>query len=48
MHHLVVIKPFLGYVRGDIIDEVNKVTEILTTEYKKFVTTIARSNAVKG
>jgi hypothetical protein len=48
MHHLVVIKRFLNYVRGDIIDDANKVTEILATEYKKFVTKITPPNAPKG
>jgi hypothetical protein len=47
-NHLVVLKPFLNYVRGDMIADASKVREILSTEYKKFVTKIAVSKASKG
>jgi hypothetical protein len=47
-HHLVVTKPFLNFVRGDIIAEAMKVSEILSTEYKKFVTKVASPATSKG
>lgn len=47
-HHLVVMKPFLNFVRGDIIAEATKVGEILSAEYKKFVTKIAPTTTSKG
>ena len=47
-HHLVVTKPFLGLVRGDIIADAAKITEILSTEYKKFVTKVAVLHTSKG
>ena len=47
-HHLVVMKPFLHYIRGDIIADATKVGEILSAEYKKFVTKIAPTTASKG
>jgi hypothetical protein len=47
-HHLVVAKPFLNYVRGDVIADATKVSEILSTEYKKFVTKFALPTASKG
>ena len=48
MHHLVVTKPFLDYVRGDIIDDMNKISEILSAEYRKFVTKVAPPNSGRG
>jgi hypothetical protein len=48
MHHLVVTRPFLEYVCVDIITDTNKVTKILATEYKKFVTKITPPNEPKG
>jgi hypothetical protein len=47
-HQLVVTKPFLSFVRGDIIADVTKISEILSTEYKKFVTKVAVPNTSKG
>lgn len=47
-HHLVVIKPFLNYVRGDVIADAAKVSEILSTEHKKYVTKVAMPVASKG
>lgn len=47
-HHLVVMKPFLDFVRGDIIAEASKISEILSTEYKKFVTKVALPITPKG
>ena len=46
-HHLVVIRPFLNFVRGDIITEVTKINEILAMEYKRFVTRVT-SSRTKG
>jgi hypothetical protein len=47
-HHLVVTKPFLNFVRGDIISEATKISDILSTEYKKFVTKVASPTTPKG
>ena len=47
-HHLVVMKPFLNFVRGDIIADATKVGEILSTEYNKFVTKITPPTTSKG
>ena len=46
--HLVVLRPFLDFVRGDIIADAGKITEILGTEYRKFITKVASSDAPKG
>jgi len=42
------MKPFLNFVRGDIIADVTKVGEILSAEHKKFVTKIAPPSTSKG
>jgi hypothetical protein len=47
-HHLIVTKKFLTFVRGDIIADAKKVSEILATEYCKFVTKITAPNTSKG
>jgi hypothetical protein len=47
-HHLVVTKPYLNFVQSDIIAEITKVREILSTEYKKFATKVALSTTPKG
>jgi hypothetical protein len=47
-HHLVVTKPFLNFVRGDIIAEATKISEILATEYKKFVMRVSMPTTSKG
>lgn len=41
--HLVVLKPFLNYIRGDIISDAKKVVEVLESEQKKFVTKIVQT-----
>jgi hypothetical protein len=46
--HLVVTRPFLSFVRGDVIADAGKVGEVLDTEYKKFVTKVAKPNTSKG
>jgi hypothetical protein len=43
--HLVATRPFLGYVRGDIINDVAKVNEILASDYRRFVVKVASSAA---
>jgi hypothetical protein len=47
-HHLVATRPFLAYVKGDIIDDVAKVREILDSDYKRFVVRVASSVSLKG
>jgi len=47
-NRLVVTTPFLNFVRGDIIDDVKKIGEIMATEYKKFVTKVIAPNTSKG
>jgi hypothetical protein len=47
-HHLVVTKKFLDFVRGDVIADAKRITEILATEYGKFVTKITAPNRSKG
>lgn len=46
--HLVVLRPFFNFVRGDIIADAAKIREVLGTEYRKFVTKVAPPNASKG
>jgi hypothetical protein len=46
--HLVVLKQFLNFVRGDIITGADKIHDILTSEYRKFITKVAPPNAPKG
>jgi len=47
-HQLVVTKSFLNYVRGDVIADAAKISEFLSTEYRKFVTKVAAPNTSKG
>jgi len=47
-HHLVVIKPFLKFIRGDIISDATQIGEVMAGEYKRFVTKILVSNTSKG
>lgn len=47
-HHLVVARPFLDFVRGDIISDALKISDILSTERKKFVTKVALPSTSKG
>jgi hypothetical protein len=39
-HRLVVTKPFLNFVRGDIVVDTEKAAEILAGEHQKFVTKV--------
>lgn len=48
VQHLIVIKPFLRYVRGDIIIDPDEVGEVLATEHSRFVTRIIAPNRSKG
>jgi hypothetical protein len=47
-HHLVVTKPFLDFVRGDIVVEANKIRDILSSEHMKFVIKVALPSTSKG
>jgi hypothetical protein len=47
-HYLVVTRPFLNFVRGDIISDATKVSDILKTDYQKFVTKVAAPNSSEG
>jgi hypothetical protein len=47
-HHLVVTKPFLNFVRGDIIADVTKIREFLATEHRRFVMKVATATTTKG
>ena len=47
-HRLVVTKPFLNFVRGDIIVDEAKTIEILAGEHQKFVTKVVASVTSKG
>ncbi len=48
LHYLVVIKPFLHYVRGDVITDKSRVSDILAGEYKRFATKVAAPNTFEG
>lgn len=39
-HRLVVTRPFLNFVRGDMIVDTGKAIEILAGEHQKFVTKV--------
>jgi hypothetical protein len=43
--HLVVLRPFLNFVRGDLITDPMKVAEILESEHKRFVTKVTAPSA---
>lgn len=45
---LVVKTAFQKYVRGDLITDVEKIDEILKSEWKSFVTKVTHSSAPKG
>jgi hypothetical protein len=47
-HYLVVTKPFLKFVRGDIIADPAESRGILASEYGKFVTKVAAHNTSEG
>jgi hypothetical protein len=48
IHQLVVTKPFLDFVRGDTVVDATKISEILSTEHKKFVIKVALPTTSKG
>jgi hypothetical protein len=45
---LVVTKPFLGFVKGDVIADAAKIAEILASDYKRSVTRVASPATSKG
>jgi hypothetical protein len=47
-HHLVVTRPFLQFVRGDLIADATKVAEILASDYRKFVNKVVTPANSKG
>jgi hypothetical protein len=47
-HHLVVTKPFFGYMRGDIIADMTTAGGILASEHCRFVTKIIAPNRSEG
>jgi hypothetical protein len=47
-HRLVVTKPFLNFVPGDIIVDAAKTSEILAGEHRKFVTKVVAPTTSKG
>jgi hypothetical protein len=47
-HRLVVTKPFLDFVRGDIIVDAAKMHEILAGEHQKFVTKVVAPDGLEG
>jgi hypothetical protein len=47
-YYLVVTQKFLNYVRGDVIAESARISEILSTEHKRFVMKIALPTTSKG
>jgi hypothetical protein len=46
--HLVVVKPFGGFVRGDIVSDPTRVAEILNSEHVRFVVRVAASASKEG
>jgi hypothetical protein len=40
-HHLVVTRPFLNFVRGNIITDATKVADILASDYRMFTIKVA-------
>lgn len=47
-YQLIVTKPFLNFGRGDVITDATKISELLLTDYKKFVTKVLVANTSKG
>lgn len=47
-NHLVVKRPFLNFIRGDVIVDQTKVVEIMSGEYRKFITKILLPTTPKG
>jgi hypothetical protein len=39
-NHLVVTRPFLNFVRGDLVTDPAKVAEILEGDHRRFVTKV--------
>ena len=45
---LVVLKPFLNFVKGDVIRDAEQIRAILLSEHRSFVTKVGSANEVKG
>ena len=48
IYHLVVARPFLKFVRGDIISDIKTTHDILAGEHRKFVMKFAAPNTKGG
>jgi hypothetical protein len=48
IHRLVVTKPFLNFVRGDIVVDAATTNKILSGEHQKFVTKVVVPATSKG
>jgi hypothetical protein len=48
IRQLVVTKPFHTFVRGDVIADATKISEIMATEHSKSVTKVIAPNISKG
>jgi hypothetical protein len=46
--HLVVVKPFAGFARGDVITDAGRVTEVLRCERAAHVVRIAAPSQKEG
>lgn len=41
--HLVVVRPFAGLARGDIVTDEDRITKILNSEHSRFVVRVKNS-----
>lgn len=46
--HLVVLKPFLQFVKGDVITNADQVRDILLSDHQKFVLKVGSTNKTGG
>jgi hypothetical protein len=46
--HLIVVKPFGGFKRGDIITDQGSITKILNGQYRHFVVTVGKPHRSQG
>jgi hypothetical protein len=46
--HLVVVKPFAGFARGDVITDLGRVQEVLRSERASYVVRIAAPSQKEG
>ena len=47
-YYLVVTRPFLNFTRGDIITDAEKIAQIMSAEYRKFIVRATPPGAAKG